>query len=292
VGATGETITVAASAIGQTGSFYQYAYNGPGPSGGVGFTTDTYCNPGDVCGGSGTTDTTGTLNASTEQTSISALVNNGQTTLNAAAFASANLAAGTVGVAGSGTYYGISGVGSGSSNSYALADDGLNFTVAGAGADTVTDIVVNYQFDGTVAYSNPGGDVSVSSYLNFGNAGLSLQVTTIDGAAVLETPGTAGWVSTEFISEAAGDVDFQGVYALTGPVTSLDVQFAINALCGEGASCDYSHTGAVSLDLPSNVSFTSDSGVFLTQAAPEPGTVWLLAAALGGVGLLRRRCQM
>ena len=63
---------------------------------------------------------------------------------------------------------------------------------------------------------------------------------------------------------------------------------------------DVSHTAVLSLTLPEGLSFTSDSGVFLTQspsevpsAVPEPGTVGLLSTDL--VGLIgygwRRRKQ-
>jgi hypothetical protein len=61
---------------------------------------------------------------------------------------------------------------------------------------------------------------------------------------------------------------------------------------GDGYSL-YGHTAAVTMDLPKDVTFTSNSGVFLTNppsAAPEPATWALMMLAVGGVGgVLRTR---
>ena len=60
--------------------------------------------------------------------------------------------------------------------------------------------------------------------------------------------------------------------------------------CGDGTTCSYGDTGYVTFGLPSDVSFTSDSGVFYRQpiGTPEPGTLSILAIGLGMLGFLRR----
>ncbi len=61
--------------------------------------------------------------------------------------------------------------------------------------------------------------------------------------------------------------------------------------CGNGATCDFSHTGQMSLNLASDVSFTSTGG-FLSNAAaptPEPGTLSLIGLGLAAMGCLGRR---
>jgi len=53
---------------------------------------------------------------------------------------------------------------------------------------------------------------------------------------------------------------------------------------------DLMSTAALDLILPTGSTFTSDSGVFLTERSqtpvPLPGAIWLLASALGALGVL------
>jgi hypothetical protein len=86
------------------------------------------------------------------------------------------------------------------------------------------------------------------------------------------------------------------LYQATGASGSLPVSGELYILSGGGGtgaegqtSVDYSHTAVFGLTVPANFTYTSDSGVFLTQAAPEPGTVVLLALGLAGTLTLRRR---
>ncbi len=78
---------------------------------------------------------------------------------------------------------------------------------------------------------------------------------------------------------------------------TLDVQEAIPylVLAGIGgttsstATIDLGNTATLTFELPAGVTFTSQSGVLLTEPVPLPGGFALLASSLCGLGLLRRR---
>ena len=57
---------------------------------------------------------------------------------------------------------------------------------------------------------------------------------------------------------------------------------------GTVAAADFSHTALVSISLPAGYSYSSGSGVFLTSAVPEPGSLPLFAAGLAAVGVALR----
>jgi len=101
-----------------------------------------------------------------------------------------------------------------------------------------------------------------------------------------------GFLTSSFTNQSATGFDFTGTFQVTNGAT--DPFFAaLNVDCSGGATCDFSHTAEFSLSLPSDVTFTSDSGVLFSQTAavgtPEPGTFGLVAAAFLGVMVQRRR---
>lgn len=68
----------------------------------------------------------------------------------------------------------------------------------------------------------------------------------------------------------------------------LTVRAYLTTTVKDGVS-DFSHTGTFSIDLPEGVTTTSASGVFLTEAVPIPGAIWLLGSGLIGIIGFRKK---
>jgi len=210
--------------------------------------------------------------------------------ISVSALATGNLATGSVGVyafpeaipAGDPGYYN-----SNEAGASATLSDLLTFNVAGANSSTVTDIGVTFTVDGSVDPGTPGaanGGVLSEYNLKLGSATIDYVYDTGDDPDPNLIPINQFWVSTSITSESPDSFIFSGVYALTGASDPLAIQMLLSETCTGNASCDVSHTGAVTFDLPSNVTFTSASGVFLTApttATPEPSY-----SVLAGIGLL------
>jgi len=216
----------------------------------------------------------------------------------ASASAVANLAAGKVGVSASGDYDfvdGFSGQYGGKGAAYAELDDTLHFSVAGASPTTITPIGVTFTVDGSWTVATATGDSggSVTSFLQFGNGQFLQDITNTGGSYLpaVQTPTiNGGWDSESLSSDTPDQITFNGVYDLIGDSQDVGIDMRLGANCGLGTACDYANTGALSLSLPGNVSFGSDSGVFLAdQPVPEPGTLAILASAIGLLTAVRRR---
>ena len=294
------------------GYVYKRGYNATqafGAVGGPGFTQQLYCpasNGGQTCAatGLGTTDTIGNAKSAFESDAISSTYppnpNFGIPMRSAAAnaYAGADLHTGKVGVAMGGTYgYAALQVPGGAGHTDASLSDLLHFHVAGAGANTTTDIGVTFGVDGTIAGGPTGSpDTDASIDANFGLGYGSFNATVADNpnnnVPTLRTYFIYNWVSYSLSPSDPGHYVFHGIYALTGASSDLGIFERLSGSCGGSLQCDYSHTGAVSFQLPTGVSFTSDSGVFLTGGSttvPEPGSLALMFAGTGALAFAARR---
>ena len=289
---------------GEDGIIYDYN-TGPYTTNIGTYTSDT-CNgrPGCTATGSGTVDASGTLTSSTDQVTLSVPVygpNRFGTYAppqSGSAAAHGSLATGTIGVLANGTFadlFGTGGQDGVGARGTALIADGLHFHVAGATGATVTDIGVTFSVHGSIGFNNSRVDpyFGMSSGLLFGSA-------RFNSAATGDVPGAPpsysfsdsanNWVSYSYSSNTADDIVFKGIYALTGATTDIGITEELDAGCGQGVDCDYSHTGAVTFSLPGDVTFTSDSGVFLTATiAPEPGSLLILSTGLALAATFGRR---
>jgi hypothetical protein len=224
-----------------------------------GFQTETY---------SGTPNILG-LTSSFDQSSFTQGTTNG--TVTGSAYAAADLASGSVRAAASGSSTIVNGP-FGVGGTLAQLNDTLTFTILGAGPTTVTDITVNYTLDGTDSV----GPIALYNQTD----------SLFFGAALTEfySDTAQSWTSANFISSGPNNGVFQGVYALVGSTVVVPLTLSLVVDCEDGCTADFSHTGLLGLSLPSNVSFTSASGVFLTASAPEPSS-WVMML-MGGAGVI------
>ena len=213
--------------------------------------------------------------------------------------ARADLATGQLGAASDGTYRSAFGGGTGiTTRSFATFNDTLQFAVSGASGASLTNIGVDLVLHGQMLQTNVNTGGSARSYLNFGGA-------TFDGTYGIDfyhpqpaiiRANASGWQSYA-ISQLPDGISFSGVYQLQGAASSVNVGEFLDVSCGNGTNCDFSHTAQFSFALPTSVTFTSASGVFLTQtgggggggAVPEPASWALMISGFGLAGATLRR---
>ncbi len=203
-------------------------------------------------------------------------------TVTATAYASANLASGTLGAQGNGNVIGGTVSNEGLTTSM---KDTLTFNIPGATNSTITNIGVSFQVTGSAAATGAAYAFERTSGMGVGNALITEGYNTSDN--IIEE---GGWVSMDIASLTENLVTFNGVYALTGPNPSVPISLLLNIQCQSG-DCDFRHAGAAfTMTLPSGVTYTSASGVFLTQ--PPPVCNYALSAGgqafspAGGTGTL------
>ena len=140
---------------------------------------------------------------------------------------------------------------------------------------------MNLSFFGQASFSQVAGKVNPTSPYYFSNS----------GPTGYSPP--SGWQSYSFSNQSASGFDFVGKLAVTDG-QRMGLNFNLGVDCQE-AVCDFGNTGRIGFILPSNVKFTSDSGVFLTAdappvtAIPEPETWALMLGGLAFVGGIARR---
>jgi len=196
-------------------------------------------------------------------------------------------------------------------DSYAVSaselDDTVHFSIPGANSGSVTDIGISVHGDGSIdscCLIRVGYELTLS----FGagqEAIMAWNVNTyspssLSGATPQTTAGgevIGDWATDNFASQTASLLEFTGFVPLQGPDPSLTLDAVFDLISYLGGAY-YGDTSYITFDLPPGVTFTSDSGVFLTQspfaatAAPEPSTWAILLmglVALGFAGCRRAR---
>lgn len=181
-------------------------------------------------------------------------------------------------------------------SAFAQMNDTLTFNVAGAGASTVTNITIRFDLDGSLS-SAPfqPGQASIDEQLYFGSANARYGESFGMGN---DTPFyiANGWVSYTWENTGSNSLRFTGVYALSGISGVIGIDNRMLAYGNQGGLADYFGTSKLSLLLPSNVTYTSASGTFLSAldpglpgAVPEPSTWALMLAGFGAIGVAMRR---
>jgi hypothetical protein len=285
------------------------AYGIPGPQQGVigdtGIYTchPLYCSPafpGAVSTGS--TDTTGALTSSFDTLSGDYAAD----ASSASASASANLANGTLHETVSGAFGYVYGGEDQYSEGVAGASifDTLTFDIAGANASTVTDITLNYKIDGAVSGLLFHGfeNAALNYQISLGNTQVSQSAYW--GPGVPGTPAFAyGALNENFggspvslqsviaIEDSPTLTELSITYALTGSSITTGFYDGLSIGCGDGVTCDYADTSAVSFVLPSDVTLSSASGKFLTAGVPEPKAWALMISGLLLVGGAARHAR-
>jgi hypothetical protein len=258
----------------------------------------------------GSTDTTGNLTSAFD--SISGIDSNGGP---ASAYAGANLANASLHATAAGTYEGVYEGEDYYSGGGSQADfyDNLTFHVAGAGANTVTDITMLFKIDGSATTDHDilYGSQFMGLNYSFGLGGTNFNQgarwapqtggTGVEGASpvyiddvsINSGAGNLQIVGIDQIADTPEDTELKVTYQLTGSSITAGVFDGLSLGCLDGVSCDWANTSSVSFDLPTNVTLTSASGDFLTAAGgvPEPASWAMMIVGMGalGAGLRKKR---
>jgi hypothetical protein len=145
--------------------------------------------------------------------------------------------------------------------------DMVTFHVAGGGAATVT---LGFSLDGSLSNGSPS-EWSYSQNIEYKIGTADMVWLGASGAGGGPTfSGTSGFITATPTNDTINGFSFLGTFQVNdGQV--LPVFFAQAMSCSNSATCNFVNTGQMSLTLPTGVTYSSASGVFLTQTQGAPG---------------------
>ncbi len=194
------------------------------------------------------------------------------------------------------------GVVTGSAQSDVTMNDVLHFSIPGASATTVTQIGVTFTLAGNISapgYRDP-------SYSPIGEVYGGMTFGSVPSDFYLVNSAATGYVTMATLNNYPSSHDdtwttnashtlnvSSFTYDLVGASVDVPFYLFITAQCRYGAVCDFDAV-KLGLNLPSGVSYTSDSGGFMSggggvASVPEPTSWAMLIAGFGIVGASARR---
>jgi len=168
--------------------------------------------------------------------------------------------------------------------------DTLTWTALGASSTTLTTIGFSFHIDGTLSPTGFGSGQAEGVFsLAIGSTGCFTGgfCPTVSSNAVGRG---FSYTNTWYGQPGTVTLNLSGTFSFTGQTATIPILMSLFA-GGQYAFADFSDTATFAFaSIPTNVSFTSASGDFLTGAeTPLPTALPLFAGGLGVIGLLARR---
>ena len=163
--------------------------------------------------------------------------------------------------------------------------DNIRFDVSGGAPARVT---VQFRFHG-VQKGGLDDLYYASGEFLLGGAGMGATRMKNGGSGSPQSFVSYGNWST-FNATTDGDTQFlEATFVLGGSTSWMNVSASLVTIAQRNALSDFSNTAAVRFILPQTVTMTSFSGVFLSQAVPEPASWAMMIAGFALTGAAARR---